>query len=75
MRLFRKKPAPETAEVMRRRKVAQRQIAIRDIVQPHLDNAKLGGPGFKVKEQVLVPYEDLMRIWSLAHDAWLDSVP
>lgn len=57
----------------KRREMQSRRIkAIEEIANEHLAKARLGGPGFKVKKEVLISYEDLLRIWDLSDKIWMD---
>lgn len=56
-----------------RREVQSHRIkAIEKIANDHLAKAKLGGPGFHVKKEVLISYEDLLKIWDLSDRIWMD---
>lgn len=68
----RKKPGFDPdAEIRATQK--RRALAIKKIANRHLDAARLGGPGFKVKEQFLVSYEDMLRIWDIADHIAVDA--
>lgn len=68
-RLFRRKrqpdPAPKSADLILFEK---RMIAIKRIADEHMKSAQYGGH-FPVRDEVLVPWEELLLIWDIADKA------
>lgn len=72
LNFFRRKPIPNPFQEDRRRVQDRRLKLIEDTANKHLEAARLGGPGFRVKKEVLVPYEDLLKIWDVANKTRMD---
>lgn len=70
--LFRRTPKPTAFEQEHLRLQSRRLKLIEDTANKHLEAARLGGPGFRVKKEVLVPYDDLLRIWDVANKTRMD---
>ena len=72
LNFFRRKEKPTTFEQEHLRLQSRRLKLIEDTANKHLDAARLGGPGYRVKKKVLVPYEDLLKIWDVANKTRMD---
>lgn len=72
LNFFRRTPKPTTFEQEHLRLQSRRLKLIEDTANKHLDAARLGGPGYRVKKEVLVPYEDLLKIWDVANKTRMD---
>jgi hypothetical protein len=72
---FKRKPRMTQKDIWEheRRETQSRRIkAIEKIANDHLAKARLGGPAFQVKKEVLISYEDLLKIWDLSDRIWMD---